>query len=995
MFRFVWFLCLAIQICPTFTSAQTPLTKRFSVNEGLSQSTVTKIYQSPNGLLWIGTGDGLNVYDGYTIRNFKHQPSDSFSISSNTIRSILYDSIRHCLWVGTTGGLNELNLQTLKFKNRLKGVSIFNQQDINIVGYHQDGIYFFAPQNGIYFLSTKTGKLFLKFVNKQTTHVVNYSGHNGLWWDNHENAGLHHFTIGSDRIETFRFSGSMLPNQSAIYSILDYAPDKVLVSSTEGLFWASSKSDILYTDTLLTRLNQKLKTTVMVMIPAPDHQILLSTENKGLLLLSPDLKNVQEFKSTPINHINHLFFDQHHNLWIGTLDDGLHQWTPSKSRFKLLNPESETNALSSGFVRSIYADHQFLLVGYFDKGLDLFDRNTGFKKHLNTSNSALSGNTVLCIQSLSDHRYLLGTESGINVFNTQTNRLSPVSAPTDTPFVTAYCMVKDGMGNIYIGTNSGVYQYDDQPSPKLHFVGLKGFYITTLFYSQSRKLYAYAKNNKALYDVSNHTVVMSADRQINHILEYAGMFLLATNQGIVVCNRDFSIRWIIEVSSGLPDNFINAILQDSEQNLWFSCNKGIGRISLRTAHIQNFTPTDGLQSPEFNTGASFKAEDGTLYFGGINGLNYFQPKEVKFNQTIPNILLTGIKLFDKKLPEYHFLSPISDTEKDSPHIFPYFQNTFTFSTTSLDLTQPEQNQYAFKLEGAETEWYNNGHDPEIRYPYLKPGEYKFYVKASNADGFWSPPVCLYHFIIKPPYWKTAWFITLIVLLSIGVVSFTLYRIIRSDYQRKMSELKRLQEIEKIRLGISKDIHDDIGASLTRIGLISEIAKKNLQNVDLLEQQLHKISNTSRAMTTGLKEIVWSTNPEHDNLPSLLSFIQHYALEYCEHAELDLRIRWPEKIETKTVSPDFRRNIFLIFKEVLNNIVKHASASVVEIDFTLDQNQMFTLSIQDNGKGFNSQEVGQFSNGLKNIQKRAAEIRCSVQIDSSVSGTKMTIQGTFS
>ncbi|HSY77297.1 MAG TPA: histidine kinase, partial [Bacteroidia bacterium] len=300
----------------------------------------------------------------------------------------------------------------------------------------------------------------------------------------------------------------------------------------------------------------------------------------------------------------------------------------------------------------------------------------------------------------------------------------------------------------------------------------------------------------------------------------------------------------------------------------------------------------------------------------------------------------------------------------------------------------DQNQYYYELTDIDKQW-NATYKNAVSYSNLSPGTYTFKVKTVNYAGMWSEEKDI-HFIIAPPYWQTWWFRLLV---SIGALSILFY-IIRYVSQRNLKEkilhLEKETAVEKERTRIAQDMHDDLGSGLTKIAILSEVVKQQISEPEKASEQLDRISDSSRTLVDNLQDIVWMLNSKHDKLDSLVFYIREYATKYFEQSNIAVSFEYPANIEFIKIEDEQRRNLFMAIKESLNNIAKHAGASNVNIAFTLQQRNI-KFVVTDNGKGFNLQETGRFSNGVKNMQNRMQQAGGACEIVSKHgSGTTITL-----
>jgi signal transduction histidine kinase len=307
---------------------------------------------------------------------------------------------------------------------------------------------------------------------------------------------------------------------------------------------------------------------------------------------------------------------------------------------------------------------------------------------------------------------------------------------------------------------------------------------------------------------------------------------------------------------------------------------------------------------------------------------------------------------------------------------------FEFHFTGLSFVAPEKMQFQYRLEGWENDWVDAGGKRVAEYNYIPPGNYIFHVRAGNSDGVWNEVGAQIAFSVLPHFWETWLFHALSVLAAIAVVTGIVWFISRRRLRSKLERIERQQALDHERTRIAKDIHDHLGANLTRISLLSQSAHGELENSTPAALQLERIYNTSRELTRSMDEIVWAVNPQHDTLDSLASYLGNFAQEYLASINIRCRLDVPLHLPHWPITAEMRHNVFLAFKESLHNFVKHSGANEVSISFTIDD-AGYKLIVRDNGKGFDPATVASRpgrGNGLKNMRQRLEKIggRCEIQ-----------------
>lgn len=419
----------------------------------------------------------------------------------------------------------------------------------------------------------------------------------------------------------------------------------------------------------------------------------------------------------------------------------------------------------------------------------------------------------------------------------------------------------------------------------------------------------------------------------------------------------------------LVNNVVYEMLRDDDGNYWISSNGGISKLDPKTNRFRNYTAEDGLQSNEFNANAALKSSTGEFYFGGINGFNVFHPRKILHDTTSPTVMLQHYKVYDKTF------IPHPDAS-GSGVALAYDQNYLTFQFAALEFSAPEKIQYAYKLENFDDDWIDAGNKREAVYTNLDPGRYVFKVRAANPDGYWNEAEASMIFRIAPPYWKTWWFTVLVVIAILGI-AYTIHR------YRLAQSLK----VERLRNKIASDLHDEVGSSLTRISIYSDLLQNNTVENES-KNYLHDISNMSREIVGTMSDIVWSIDNRSDSFGALLLRMKDFASEVLQAKNIEMEFTTAGIDENRILDPALKQNLYLIFKESINNIVKHAHATHVKVNIA-NKDGRFFMTIQDNGKGIPHNKAHK-GNGLRNMERRAKAIEATFVLQNH-QGTLLSIQ----
>ncbi|HZY80217.1 MAG TPA: triple tyrosine motif-containing protein [Cyclobacteriaceae bacterium] len=322
--------------------------------------------------------------------------------------------------------------------------------------------------------------------------------------------------------------------------------------------------------------------------------------------------------------------------------------------------------------------------------------------------------------------------------------------------------------------------------------------------------------------------------------------------------------------------------------------------------------------------------------------------------------MTDVAVNGERTPSAGYLTSMS---------LPWSQNNLFFRFRGIEYSNPAKVNYSYQLKGWNKEWIDNGTSNEVRYNNLPPGDYTFQVRTANSSGAWSDDLYSVAITITPPFWKTGWFYTAAVIVFVGAVVMITRRISFMSFQRKLAELERQREIDRERQRISREMHDDIGAGLTRITLISEFAR-NKGTVGV-STELEEIAGTSRQLVSNMGEIIWSLNPENGTLDQLLAYLREQLHRQLEYSAIDYTISFPDDKSGLMLSNEARRNIILATREIVNNSIKHSKAKSISIAANV-LGSTIKFEVADNGTGFDTTRIYP-GNGLNNIRQRIAAL----------------------
>ncbi len=707
--------------------------------------------------------------------------------------------------------------------------------------------------------------------------------------------------------------------------------------------------------------------------------------------------------------------DQAGNLIVGTLGGGVF-WYSADGKYRQISKEQ---GLSSAFVLSLCMDREGnLWVGTDGGGLDRIK-----KKKFNSPDNHHSW----AAQSLSGDAqgglWAAFNAHGVTCWVTNSARDFGVGQGSN-----AWTVLVDRKQRIWVGTRGeGLFQFQAdrfQPAPGSGSLSLQ---ILALFESQDGRLWAGTQNGLACWNERGWTIYTTrdglSDNSICAIAEDAegGLWVGTEGRGLncfragkfityqaepkglpgndISClyldpdgvlwvgtsghglARYYRGRWTrYSTDNGLASNSIDYIIEDRGGCLWIGSNAGLMRLQKKSLNdfaggtagsisCRTYGEADGLPTRECSAGsqpAACRTLDGRLWFPTTKGLISVNPAELMPNHQPPAVMIESVLVEGREQKT----NRLDSTWNQSILVPPGYER-LEIHYTGLNFTVPDAVRFKYRLEGHEAAWTEAGDTRVAYYSNLSPGHYYFHVTASNEDGVSNETGSVLEITVRPRFWQTGWFLAAIIVFFLGLVVAVVRYLSTQKLHRQLQALKQQEALEKERSRIARDLHDQLGANLTQVALLGEMAESDKNSPAEIESHAQQISQTARETTRSLDEIVWAVNPSNDTLDGLMNYACKYAQEYLALASLRYRADVPAQLPAIPIPPEVRHNVFLAFKEAVNNVVKHAQASEVWIRLQL-QSGHFVLSIEDNGRGLDG-NAAKSRNGLRNMRKRMEDI----------------------
>jgi len=982
--------------------------QHISVEEGLSQSSVYYIFQDSHGFMWFATGDGLNRYDGKEFIPYKSKFNDTASahLKDRNINSSILEDKNGKLWM-----LSDAGICFMDYRHGKSGVvkhSNGEQVCAAPAAINNDSLWATQSRFGIYAVDiNSTQYKFYPFIDKWQTNVDTVCmisngilTAEGVWVA--DKAGLLFFDKSKHSYERVMLNDQL----NAVYLLHS---GQLLLTTVDGIYVYDSgkkKSEYISIKNEISNIPLQWKSFVE---DTGRHTIYLGAFNSSMICKMNLDTRKYEFINFQKSNINCLYIDRSQNLWIGTEGNGVYKLDIKRPKFFSYTPNlsNSLDEAESFMVKSIYRDDSGKTwMGTYDKGLIVCDLTTHIQRNIllpfpvndqliSTILQDSSGNIVTTI---GNKVLWLHAVSGKILQQVSLPRI--ISFSPQDPII--YSLTEWKKGHYLAGTNLGLYAVKNEKGiasvcQATVFKNIEKLvrWVYCLHQEKNGSVYVGQRSGFLKISMTNDTVCVLQDQgfegvAIRHFYRSnsSPILWIATEKGLLAYNEETKHYKVFDEREGLANSFVYAILAQNDSTLWLSTNHGLSNVKVHYDHdtdiraqFVNYSSKDGLQSNEFNSGSYFQSADGTLFFGGITGVNWFNPNQVKPN---PNKAIPAIA--DISINDHLFATDTAIYVHSLE--LPFDRNTISFSLRALEYTQPEQNQFAYKLEGLDKDWVYTAND-KVRYANLQPGAYTFLLKASNNEGIWNETPLEMKIIVLPPYWQTWWFRLLMVAVCVLLVFLSARIYIKQRVKAKTRELEKQQALYIERLRISKDVHDDIGSGLSKISLMADMAQKKAVGDADVSSDMQHISTVSRELVDNMRDLIWVLNPENTTLEQLVARLREYCADYLENMPLNVTLDFPDAVPAMRISREAQRNIFLTTKEAINNCIKHAAASAIKISLSFDTDKICII-IADNGKGFEMTKIKGSGNGLRNMKQRIEMIGGRFVITSVANSTTVSI-----
>jgi ligand-binding sensor domain-containing protein/signal transduction histidine kinase len=950
----------------------------YSVAQGLSSDVVNCIFEDNKGNIWIGTGDGgVNKFDGTYITHYSLKEG----LGSSLVWTILQDKSGD-MWFATGNGLARFDGHSFTHYRSAQGLSergvmtMFEDSNGNLWAGSHGGLARFDGQSFLHCTSAIGPK-------NEATEVLSILEEDGKIWFATNNNGL--FKYDGQNISWYTTEGGL--SSDLLTKIMKDANGDIWIGTwNRGANKYDGKSFTHF------GVEQGLGNEL---VPA------ILQDNRGNIWVATtagvnkyDGKLFSQIMPLRQEEVESVFADSHGNIWIGTGAGSCLNKYDGKS----ISRYTTGQGLASTTINQMIEDRYGNIWFGARAGVDKYD-GSRFTNY--STKNGLINDVVFCLLEDKKGNFWFGTENGLSKFDGQVFTNYSITLGLKGEGETIYSLMEDHLGNIWIGTdNNGVYSFDG-----------------TAF---------------THYDVDHslsHPMVLGMMQDRNNNI------WICTGMGVNKFDGKY-FTWYT-TAQGLSNNIAKNLLEDNNGNIWVGTISGMNLFRSPTAnskeYFKKYTISEGFLGGGTYENSITQDRNGNIWVGATDRVTHYHPEGDIPDSIPPVIQLRSIAMFNEnvnwldaekkmdstiilnngsRLKNFHFSGLTPWYHQPENLQLSYNNNYLSFQFIGITTYRSKEVRYQYFLDGFDENWSSITDQPEATYNNLPPGKYTFKAKAANSEGYWSKELN-YSFVIRPPWWRTWWaYLAYATSFSIMIWMVTWYRsrqlkaenvrleekVDKRTVELEQSLSERYHLIKKVesqeallkeRLRISRELHDDIGSTLSSISIYSEVAKQRTEKGETTSEVLAKIGHASRELIGKMSDIVWSLNPNNESFEQLQNRMNAFAVMILSTRSILYHFTADDNLRMVQFTGEQRKNIFLIFKEALHNIVKYADCKTVDVTLSIC-NKNLVMLIKDDGKGFDVSKVARNGiipgelmggNGIKNMQARAEDINAIINIHS--------------
>jgi len=950
--------------------AQSFYIKKYTVDDGLPASYIIRVYQDSRGFLWISTVNGLSRFDGKEFVNYGYENG-----MPHIIADAIYEDREHRLWIGTRNGMAQVKRKSCVV------YPVDGGQKINFVfQFYQlrNGDLWALTGNGIYQFENdhwKKVKLYKDLENSSCRTIIETDS--GIIFNYPYQIILKRNNGSFQILQEIKNHKNPDPFFNNIFN----QDDRLYINMVYGLYEVKGKDTMsLYKEELKDKyilFNYKDKAG----------RFWIYTLNDQLMISAPGDKQHFIYKK-PLRLVSCFFEDRDGNMWVACIDGLL--------KIRVVDYENNEKIFRPGLTGNCSVisipDNTLLISG---AGNNLFrisvsNTNNNFEKAFSIKQSGLhkemidgwcadeQGKVWLIFREQEDLFVMQNNEvkllSGLVRDNIHPLTGVAYSARNHKVYVCADLLQSGNEKEMNFFSSSNGRRQVHYPvcihyfSNGLLLVGTlnDGFFLI----DDKENIYPISKEVMPFYDAAGSTFFFD---------DPSGKFWIGSSYGLVryQWNKRMMPEKDLEITTGqgLPNSGVRTMAFDNMNRIWAVTLSGIVVIEIDSStnnaiRVNRVSEEQGISSQYWEESSLAADKYGNIWVGLTNQLLKFDPRKVQFEKGKPSVIINDIQLNSENTDWSRWTDSTEEiTQLPYQPVLPHNKNNIGISYKGISFSYASSLEYSYKLEDADSNWSGVTHSDFVSFVRLPPGKYIFKVRGRKSNSEWSEPA-EFGFSIRKPYWQTVWF-RLVIIFLIAAAVYLIYRY----------RLNEVKNIMNMRLKISRDLHDEVGSTLSGIGIISEVAKQELENKKAHEvrESLDKISSNTEEILGKMSDIIWAINPQNESVINMVNRLKVYARSVTSAVGIQLYFDSEKLVEKKDLTMQQLSSIYLICKEAINNAVKYSSCQNLRVKMQ-NEDHRFLVSIRDDGKGFDPRKVFD-GNGLKNIQARAQEIKADLKIDS--------------
>lgn len=979
-----YLLCLLTNLLIFPLSAQEPAPIGFvhiGLNDGLSQSTVVDITQDQKGNMWFATHNGLNKFDGYDFTVYQHNEQDPHSICDDIIRTCITDK-QGRIWIGTDEGLSLYDINMDRFEN-------FNYQEngeqisINGIVEVNNKLLLFSRKKKLILFDIET-KQYLKDLPIPTLSSISptaiYRQDDHIYIGSMQ--GLFVYSIHTNTLENI---APEILKEIEIYTILKQSPRQLWVGTEgRGLFSINLLTKEVTNYTHNSKIEHSISSNYIRSLCLDSQNTLWIGTLNSLNIYNEKDDNFNIYTSDQLESgklsqtsVRDIFMDSQGGMWLGTYFGGLNYYHPFKDRFSNIQSTDKENSLNCNIVGCIREDSQNnLWIGTNSGGVNCYNPRTRTFKHY-TQKEGLGANDVkvIYIDEKNDLVYIGTHTGGLSILNRKSGHIRTIC---DNRTNNIYTFEPTKNGEFWISgldellrfnpTNMTftviTKQADGKPflhnritdivrdsKHRLWLISEKGLRVYTEKDGQLQYCSILPEQSPFTYKMTN----CICESKLN------GIFWIGTRNGIYRFDEKTKEIKQYTTTHGLPNNVVHGIMEDSYGYLWLSTDKGLSRFQPQTEKFRNYTSNDGLQSNQFSNNAYCHTKNGLMYFGGINGITTFQPEQLPDNPYIPSVVITRLKLFNKTVSPGDGTGILEKNISETSSItLTAKQSMFSLDFVVSNYISGNHNTFAYMLKGYDKEWYYTHNSRIVSYSNLPQGTYHFLVKAANSDGKWNEQPTELEVKVLPVWYKTWWAVLLFIVLFLAATVFIFYyfwmrKSMKAQIQMELADKERQKQMNEMKLQFFINISHELRTPLTMILAPLQDVLDKVDDRWIHKQLEHVQKNTNRLLhlvnqlmdyrraELGVFHLKVRRNVIH------LVIKKNFLLYERVAQRKNITYNFHSEIEDQKVLCD-PNYLELIINNLISNAFKYTDEGQAITIILKEENDKLMLQVKDTGQG---------------------------------------------